>query len=330
MEKYRILAGPRGSTYLLYGVRIRSDVEMVDQVQVYAPSCDLQFSLIEGVPPGFDQGLVPMWRSHQVDADGEPAIIVSKGSGFRLLRITRQADFYITSTAVQCRVAQGSPSYLAPLYFIGNVMSLWLEEHGVLALHASAVACEHGAIAFMARSTGGKSTITASFVGRGFALVTDDILAVEHWDGYHLANPGYPQMRLSPSDAGRLIGPDAVMAPLYPGSPKYRVPIGGERSGWGSFQTRPLPLRAIYILDRREGEVAIDLLTPAEAMVELIRHSFAAEVIEAMGLQPNRFDSLGRLAAEIPIRLLHYPTGFDRLDEVREKILEDSLSALAR
>ncbi len=113
MKKYRILGGPRESTYLLYGIRVSSDVEMVDQVQVQVqgPNSDLRFNLVTGVPPRFEEGLVPVWRSSIVDPDGESGIVLSKGSGFRLLRITHQADFFITSTAVQCRLGPDEPFY---------------------------------------------------------------------------------------------------------------------------------------------------------------------------------------------------------------------------
>jgi len=58
-------------------------------------------------------------------------------------------------------------------------------------------------------------------------------------------------------------------------------------------------------------------------VIELVRHSFSPLLVEAAGLQPGRFDLFARLARQVPVRRLSYPTGFDRLPGVAEALLRD-------
>src|SRR5262249_25236419 len=59
------------------------------------------------------------------------------------------------------------------LCILGPALAVLLRQRGLLVLHASAVQVAHGAIAFLASSGGGKSTLAASFYTRGHAVVTD-------------------------------------------------------------------------------------------------------------------------------------------------------------
>ena len=68
-------------------------------------------------------------------------------------------------------------------------------------------------------------------------------------------------------------------------------------------------------------------MPPAEALIELIRNSFAARIVEAMGWQRERLGKLAQLVRETPIRRLRYPSGFEHLPRVRQAILDD-LAAL--
>ncbi|HSD77330.1 MAG TPA: hypothetical protein VLA98_07985, partial [Solirubrobacteraceae bacterium] len=60
--------------------------------------------------------------------------------------------------------------------------------HGHVILHAGAVASDQGALAIVAPSGGGKSSLVAELVRRGRRLITDDVLVVTT-DDVPLAHP---------------------------------------------------------------------------------------------------------------------------------------------
>jgi hypothetical protein len=63
-------------------------------------------------------------------------------------------------------------------------------------LHASAVATEHGIVAFVADQGGGKTTLAAEFVHRGGTLFADDIVALDDSGGTVIGHPGPAVMNL--------------------------------------------------------------------------------------------------------------------------------------
>ncbi|HTD07904.1 MAG TPA: hypothetical protein VK680_03345 [Solirubrobacteraceae bacterium] len=115
--------------------------------------------------------------------------------------------------------------------------------HGYEALHAGAIAVPGGAVAITADTGGGKSTLLAELVGRGSALVADDVLALEPRDGESpLAHPGPPLMTV----------PAVSLPALGAAEPTEAISsIDDER--WIAIPAYPrsLPLKALVVLDRR-------------------------------------------------------------------------------
>ena len=64
-------------------------------------------------------------------------------------------------------------------------------------------------------------------------------------------------------------------------------------------------------------------------MIELVRHSFSARMVEAAGLAPHRLELFTTMARQVPMRRLTYPSGFEHLARVRQAILDD-LEALVQ
>jgi hypothetical protein len=114
---------------------------------------------------------------------------------------------------------------------------------GYEALHAGAVATPAGAIAIAAGTGGGKSTLLAELLGRGTALMADDVLVLEPNDSAPpLAHPAPPLMTV----------PDkAMMALSRTVSRETIVSLGDERWIAVPAYPEPLPLKALVVLDRR-------------------------------------------------------------------------------
>jgi hypothetical protein len=113
---------------------------------------------------------------------------------------------------------------------------------GYEALHAGAVATPEGAIAITATTGGGKSTLLAALLGRGLALVADDVLVLEPRDtGPAISHPGPPLMTV-PATSMALLG---TVDP-----PETIATIGDERWLAVPVFPHPLPLKALVVLDR--------------------------------------------------------------------------------
>jgi hypothetical protein len=94
------------------------------------------------------------------------------------------------------------------------------------------------------------------------------------------------------------------------------------------FRAEPVPLRRIYLPQRLdasspEREILIEPVPLREAVIELVRRSFSPYIVEAVGLQPARLELFARVVRAVPVLRLRYPSGFERLPEVTERLLID-------
>jgi hypothetical protein len=144
---------------------------------------------------------------------------------------------------------------------------------GYEALHAGAVATPDGVIAITAASGGGKSTLLSELLGRGLALMADDVLVLEARDSAHETRDVL-EARGSVLE-GRGTNSSLSLSPLtYPAPPLMTVPktrlsrLGEDNYSdtpeiicslddehWIAVPVYPEPLRlkSLVLLDRRPG-----------------------------------------------------------------------------
>lgn len=178
--------------------------------------------------------------------------------------------------------APGVPTSSLRPALLGTVFALLLIYRGLAALHASMVAIDGRAVAFVGDKGAGKSTLAAAFHRHGYDLVADDILAVELSAPELLAQPGFIHMKLWP-DAIAALGDDpARYPPQHPEVPKRTM---GLDQG---VATQPVPLRGIFLL-QCGAELAVRRCSPRAAFCELLPHWSGArlsrEVLEHLGFQ---------------------------------------------
>ena len=186
--------------------------------------------------------------------------------------------------------------------YLNQVLPLVLSKLGKLVFHASAVEVPGGAVAFAAESGRGKSTLAASFAVNGFRFLTDDGLVLEPAaDGYQV-QPSHPSIRLWEDSEEALIAPGVETAPAVSFTSKSRF-LAGEAI---PFCDQPRPLRRMYFLGDGSAEtIQIHRLSPAEALVEWVKHSFLLDVEEQApaGLAFRSGGRSGQPAHTLPPRL---------------------------
>lgn len=237
-----------------------------------------------------------------------------------LLRFPDLADFRVSADALSVTgfpAPEVSDATVRHLH-LNQVLPLVLSKLGKLVFHASAVEVDEGAVAFAAESGRGKSTLAANFAVSGFRFLTDDGLVVEPTADGHRILPSHPSIRLWADSEAALIAPGVRTAPALPFTAKSRF-LAGERI---RFCKRPRPLRRVYFLgDGSAATLEFQGMSPSEALVEWVKHSFLLDVEEKPRLA-SHFDQVAKLANQPIHYRLDYPRRFEDLAYVRQAIVE--------
>ena len=230
----------------VFGLTLESDVPFDNRLgEGGGPPADLVFSY---GPPG---AVVP--DNAEAVPDNGTNLHLFRAPGREVLRVTDVADFHLWPDRIVAHPAAAEAGPLIEIHLLGTVLSYWLEQRGLVTLHASAVEIEGRAAVFSSTHGGGKTGLAAALLQAGHPLLSDDLLPIEEREGTFLGRPGYPQMRMWPDEATWFLGSHEHLPVVHPELSKRRVPVGP--GGLGTFHGSPLPLACVYLLERgAEGE----------------------------------------------------------------------------
>lgn len=231
------------------------------------------------------------------------------------LRFPNLADYQVSLDGLRVvqYAAPGTDEITLEHLFLNQVLPLAQSLQGDLVFHASAVALNGGAVAFLGRSGRGKSTLAASFAATGHAFLTDDGLQLEKRARSYWVHPSHPSIRLWRDSRAALIHPDAVMSPPVQYTDKSRVLSDSQLAAC----REALPLRKVYFLGEGQADdVIIEPMSPREALIGLVNHSFMLDTSTAQ-VMARHFDALSQIVS-LPIFFrLDYPRRYDLLSQVR-------------
>jgi hypothetical protein len=226
-------------------------------------------------------------------------------------------DIDVSGGDIVWRAPESASEEAARLDIIGRVLATAMHAAGDVCLHASAVAIDGEAIAFLGSKGFGKSTLAWALVRAGARLLTDDTLRVQ-LDATPLAYPGVHELRLR-SDAATWL----PAAPREARSSGDRLVV--DALAMDRLQVEPVPIAALYLLspvNELSGGAAcrVSALPPVPSALALVRHAKIAPLLtggEAVAL----LDRVVALARRTPVRLLEVSRDFTRLDEVVADVL---------
>jgi hypothetical protein len=210
-------------------------------------------------------------------------------------------------------------------YLLGPIFGLLLRLRGITCLHASAVNFGGQSIAFLGTAGAGKSTTAAAFARDGRAVLSDDIVALVEREESFLVMPAYPHLSLWPDSVNALYGsPDAL--PRFSTNWEKCCLALGERGT--SFESRPLPLAAIYILgDRRQDSAPfVEAVRPHSALLSLVADTYANKILDRE-MRAREFDVLSRLASTVRVRRVFPHSDASRLRDLC-RVIQDDFAAL--
>lgn len=176
--------------------------------------------------------------------DGRELRLERGTAGDRLFSYGERARFHLAAeeTTLLCAPPEEGLDWQRAL--LSKVIPTIALLRGYEALHASALQTPHGALALLAPSGTGKTTLALALLARGCGLIGDDILvlSVDEEEGV-LAHPSAPHMNVEHETAARAVR-EGLIEPL----------ATFEDEQWASARqsaVEPRPLSAVFLLDRR-------------------------------------------------------------------------------
>lgn len=243
-----------------------------------------------------------------------------------LIRFPGLADFQISADGLQvtCTPTPVTTKETVEHLYLNQVLPLALSKTGKLALHASVVEINNSAVAFIAKSGRGKSTLAASFSTNGYRFLTDDGLLINKTNTEYLALPNHPSIRLWDDSCEALIPESGNCSSAVAYTSKVRI-LANEKI---SFCEQPCPLKFLYFLgEGNTDSVCISHISGHDALIEMVRHSFLLDV-EAREMLSRHFNDLSALARKPIFFKLDFPRQYDSLSEVRKTVVNHVLSGL--
>jgi hypothetical protein len=282
------------------------------------PARTVEVQAGEGTPPDLPpDGYVHCWPR----ASATPFLQVARVRDGFLLRFDRLADFVVSNDGSEVRFwpAAGSNDETLRHLTLDQVLPRVLTHLGRHVVHAAAVEVARRGIAFLGETGRGKSTLTASFRAAGYALLSDDGVLVHERGTDVLVEATYPSLRLWPDTLAGVLGSDQGVSPMAHYSTKRRLTGLVDR-----HPSEPVTLAAIYRLDGEPtGSSNVEILPvpPKDAAMALISNTFKLDVVDRTQAQ-QLLQFYAHVAERVPAYSLRLRRGFERLDDVRQALLE--------
>jgi len=313
----------------LYGLRIQANTALPGLTGATAESSPDIWLNLRATPDWLEAldgtQAKTTFASPDLNEDGQPLFSVAElqcGDYFRL-SYCDGVKFFVDRAGIRIWVEWPDTLSLEDIstYLFGPVIGWVLRLRGALCLHASAVAVNGGAIAFVGESGAGKSTTAAGFSQRGHAVLADDVVAIFGPPGSLLVRPSYPELRLWPESVTALSGSDNGRSKPLSTTEKFRLDL---RQRGQRFQDEPLPLAAVYILNNEDvtGRNDVRALTHREAMMTLVANTHAGRLLGPPA-RKQEFELLAALVARVRVCEVSRGTDLAQLPRLCDAILSD-------
>jgi hypothetical protein len=316
--------------YSVFGLLLHSNLPLAGVVPIVSTASSPDVELRLGISPFSDGTHLSAeeelaYESSYLTQAGEPGLRVWRVAEGKFLRMAYAdgTQFWLDEKRETLWAVWPEKLTLedTATYLFGPIFGLLLRLRGVTCLHASAVAFKDQSVAFVGSAGAGKSTTAAAFAREGYGVLSDDIVALVEQDGAFHIMPAYPHLSLWPDSVNMLFGSPEALSRFTPDWEKRRLDLGNQGA---RFESRALPLGAIYILGERRPDPApyLEKMRPQNALLALVAETYANRILDRE-MRASEFAVLGRLVTTIPIRQLHAHEDADRIVELCRIIRED-------
>ncbi|MDB4991383.1 MAG: Hpr(Ser) kinase/phosphatase [Myxococcaceae bacterium] len=306
--------------YSVYGLDLRSDFP-IPEMQA-APARDLA-SAGRDADVVVTLGVVPAdWFPASTSRPNAPASDEEEGDSWAERRAHSNETLCVFDGVGRYVIRDGRSILIEPdpradfdvvrHLLLGPVLAQLLWQRDVFTLHASVLGFNDERTrkyaAFVGVSGEGKSTTAAALEVRGHPLVCDDVAAlVERAEGFEVL-PGFPRIRLY-ADSVESVGDDPSRHPLV------HSLIDKRSKSVTRFEGEAVQLDRLYVLATGEA-FAIEPLTPREALIEVLRHTYYAHQYAPLYGFKQHLQRAARVVERVAAFRLTRPKDLARLPEL--------------
>lgn len=290
------------TTYSVYGLLVRSELELPDLGEPVADSNDpdvvVRFGSLSAHP---QEGLLPhgLWRS-------------GDSCGVAVEHVARYEARNGREIVVD--PVPGADPAEVRLFLLGTMMGAVMMQRDHLVLHGNAFRIGDACAVVVGRSGAGKSTLAAEFARRGLDVLSDDVVPVT---GDAMALTGYPRIKLWDDALERLGVPTAGLQRIHTTHEKFQLPV--QRSS-----AEPVRLRWIYVLERHAGtELTLEPVHGALTFSLLHEHTYRNELIHGPEPVARHLEQCARLVSKARVTRVARPAATMTAEATADAILAD-------
>ena len=234
--------------------------------------------------------------------------------GALLLRMEGVARFFVSNGTDVVVEPEGGSEHEIAVAMLGCVFGALLQQRGIAAFDASAVATPAGALLFIGPPGDGKSTALAAMTKRGHAMLADDVTGVILDDaGRPVALPAFPTIRLWGKSLDALQWRSRVGQRVHEGMERYFVAPP-------RFHDAPLPVRGMFVAFTTDGGIELQRETTSTALSRLLRYTHRKRFLHGMPHGATQFRIAAAMAKQVRLVAIGRPIEPFLLDALTSRI----------
>ena len=296
-------------TYRLHGIDVTSDIQLAEPLVSAAagPASErlrivLEPPMRERVPACLPLQAVELVRAVQ----GEQVVLLggATAAGTYVARWpgVMEAELDAGRDVVTVRPDPEAPTDFVPVLVGASLLSFVLAIRGCLVLHASCVEIGGDAVAVVADSGGGKSTLSGMLCAGGTPFVSDDVLRVA------CASPSGVVTVFRGSSEIRLRSTSSEVADVLAGFDRRTTADGRTAVRLPTIAADELALRCIVlpVLERDRDLCEREQLSASEALMVLLSKLRVGAMSDA-AFHASHFEQLAELVNRVSVFRLRLP-----------------------
>lgn len=291
--------------YRAFGLNILCEWHIFQLPEHVFNNADVDVTIVIGEVVGDDFDLTAQAQHFQVR--GQSALI----------KLPDVANFLISDgNKIVADINDTSDMQTVNLYMLGSALGTILHQRGNLPLHGNSININERAVLVVAHSGVGKSTLASEFCRLGYALLSDDVCAL---DNHNMIHPSYPYLKLWQDTVEHFGLETEEMIRITAQREKYYVPLKQQ------FQTSSLPLNSIYIVTRDESLSAATIarITGLNKLLMLRPHIYRLGYLRELMSGSPAMERMFEKLAKTPIFHIKRPLTGMHVEKIANLILEN-------